>query len=75
MRCVLYHFSDNELLAQRQSLQTIAEYLEEIGWQRRLLDLTEHEILTLVAVTIGAFQDAQVEIRVSQRSLDLEIPF
>jgi Family of unknown function (DUF6511) len=71
----LSYFSDDELLAQRKSLPTIAEYLEEIGWQRRLLDLTEYEILTLVAVTIGAFQDAQVEIRMSQRSLDLEIPF
>lgn len=69
------YFSDDELLAQRKSLHTIAEYLEEIGWQRRLLDLTEYEILTLVAVTIGAFQDAQVEIRMSQRSLDPEIPF
>ena len=75
MRCALYHFSDNELLAQRRSLQTIAEYLEEIGWQRRLLDLAEHEILTLVAITIGAFQDAQVAIRISQRPLDPEIPF
>lgn len=71
----MYYFDDNEIMAQRRSLHTIAEYLEEIGWQRRLLDLSEHEILTLVSIAIGATQDALVDIRNSKRPEDLEIPF
>lgn len=71
----MYYFSEDELAAQHAALIRIAEYLEEIGWQRRLLDLTEYEILTFVSITIGAFEDALIAIRHAQRPANPEVPF
>jgi hypothetical protein len=48
-----------------------AEVMNEIGWETRLLDLSEHQVLTLIEVVIDGFQRAMREIAAA----DPEIPF
>ena len=50
-----------------------AEIMEEIGWDTRLIDLTEPQVLTLIEVAVGGFQDA---MHATARNVDSpEIPF
>ena len=53
-------------------MKMVAEIFEEIGWDTKLADLTEQQVLTLIEVSIGGFQDA---MRESARICDQEIPF
>jgi hypothetical protein len=39
-------------------MRPVAEIMEEIGWDTRLIDLTEPQVLTLIEVAVGGFQDA-----------------
>ena len=36
----------------------LREAMEEIGWETRLIDLTEPQVLTLIEVAVGGFQEA-----------------
>ena len=63
--------SDQEKDAMRHSMKMAAEVLNEIGWETRLLDLSEHQVLTLIEVVIDGFQRAMREIAAA----DPEIPF
>lgn len=47
-----------EQVAIRSAIKPVAEVLEEIGWQTRLVDLSETQVLTLIEVAVGGFQDA-----------------
>ena len=57
--------------AMRHSIKMAAEVMNEIGWETRLLDLSEHQVLTLIEVVIDGFQQAMREITAA----DPEVPF
>lgn len=42
-------------------MRPVGEVMEEIGWQVRLADLTQAQVLTLIEVAVGAFQEAMQE--------------
>lgn len=64
--------TEQEQAAIRHAMKMVAEIFEEIGWDTKLADLTEKQVLTLIEVAIGGFQDA---MRESARICDQEIPF
>ena len=65
--------TEQELAAIRAAMRPVAEIMEEIGWDTRLTDLTEPQVLTLIEVAVGGFQDA---MRATARNIDSsEIPF
>lgn len=63
--------SPQEKQAMRHSMKMAAEVMNEIGWETRLLDLSEHQVLTLIEVVIDGFQQAMREITAA----DPEVPF
>ena len=64
--------TEQEQAAIRATVQLIAEIMEEIGWQTKLIELTEQQVLTLIEVGVGGFQDAMREIA---ENASLEVPF
>lgn len=50
--------TEQEKAAIRAAMKMVAEIMEEIGWETRLIDLTEAQVLTLIEVAVGGFQDA-----------------
>ena len=61
-----------EKAAIRAAMKPVAGIMEEIGWDKRLADLTEPQVLTLIAVAIDGFQIAMR----AQASIDSdEVPF
>ena len=64
--------TEQEQAAIRHAMKMVAEIFEEIGWDTKLTDLKEQQVLTLIEVAIGGFQDA---MRESARIGDQEIPF
>lgn len=63
--------AEEERMAILAAIKRVAEVMEEIGWERRLADLTEPQVLALIEVAVGGFQDAMREIAASNP----EIPF
>jgi hypothetical protein len=51
-----------ETAAIRAAIKPLAEVLDEIGWNTRLGDLTEAQVMTVIEVAVGGFQDALREI-------------
>jgi hypothetical protein len=64
--------SEQEQAAMRAAMRNLGEAMQEIGWNTRLCDLNEAQVLTLIEVAVGAFQDA---MRASARQAIGEIPF
>ncbi len=64
--------TEQEQAAIRSTMKLVAELMEEIGWETRLVDLTEGQVLTLIEAAIGGFQDAMVA---TAKADDSEIPF
>jgi hypothetical protein len=64
--------SEQEQAAIRAAMKPVAEILEEIGWTTRLADLTEAQVLTLIEVAVGGFQDAMAA---TARNSAMEAPF
>ncbi|CAM3631043.1 hypothetical protein TH8_08845 [Thalassospira profundimaris] len=64
--------TEQEQAAIRAAMKPLAEIMEEIGWQIRLVDLTEAQVLTLIEVAVGGFQDAMLA---TAKAEDTEIPF
>ncbi len=64
--------SEQERAAIRAAMKPVAELMEEIGWTTRLADLTEEQVLALIEVAVGGFQDAMHETAAAD---DPEIPF
>ena len=64
--------TEQEQAAIRATVKLVAEILEEIGWQTRLIDLSEAQVLTLIEVAVGGFQDA---MHTTAKADDTEIPF
>jgi len=61
-----------EKAAIRTAVKPVAEIMEEIGWEVRLIDLSEAQVFTLIEVAVGGFQDA---MRTTAQSADAEVPF
>ena len=66
--------TDEEKSALRYAMQMVAEVMEEIGWNTRLSDLSEQQVLTLMEVAVGGFQDAMRDIA-SANKQSPEVPF
>lgn len=64
--------TEQEQAAIRVAMRPVAEILEEIGWTKRLVDLTEPQVLTLIEVAVGAFQEAMAAMA---RNNPMEVPF
>ena len=64
--------TEQERAAIHATMKPVAEIMEEIGWQTRLIDLTEAQVLTLIEVAVGGFQDAMLA---TAKGDDTEIPF
>lgn len=67
--------TEQEKAAIRASMKPIAEIMEEIGWQTRLADLSEPQVLTLIEVTVTGYQGALREYVAANRTADPEVPF
>jgi hypothetical protein len=52
-------------------MKPVAAIMEEIGWQARFCDLTEAQVLTLIEVAVGGFQDAMHAMAAE----DEDVPF
>ena len=66
---------EEEKSAIRHAVKMAAEVMEEIGWNTRLIDLTEPQALTLIEVAIGGFQDAMRKIAAPSKPQEQEIPY
>jgi hypothetical protein len=64
--------TEQEQAAIRAAMKLVAELMDEIGWDRRLADLSEVQVLSLIEAAVEGFQDA---MRASAASDSTEIPF
>ncbi|MBA1373248.1 hypothetical protein FG486_02775 [Sphingomonas ursincola] len=64
--------TEQEKAAIRAAMKPVAEIMEEIGWQARFSDLTEAQVLTLIEVAVGGFQDAMHAMATDTQA---EVPF
>jgi hypothetical protein len=71
-RLGMVDLSEQEQAAIRAVMKMVAESMEEIGWETRLFDLSEAQVLTLIEVAVGGFQDAMFAMA---KNDDTEIPF
>ncbi len=53
--------TEQEQVAIRAAMRLVAEAMGGIGWATRLQDLTEQQVLVLIEVAVGGFQDAMRE--------------
>jgi len=67
--------TDQEHVAIRHAMKMVAEVMEEIGWENRLIDLSEQQVLTIIEVALGGFQDGMREIAAAKHQQFMEIPF
>ena len=68
----MFDLQPEEKAALRAAMKPVAEIMEEIGWERRLCDLDEAQVLTLIEVAVGGYQDA---MQAMAKSSGEEIPF
>jgi len=68
----MFGTTNNERLAIALTIRKLAKMMEEIGWEKRLADLSETEVTALVEETIEGFQEAMARIAAEQTS---EVPF
>jgi hypothetical protein len=66
--------TDEEKSALRHAMRMAAEVMEQIGWNTRLSDLSEQQVLTLMEVAVGGFQDAMRDIAAANKQSP-EVPF
>jgi len=64
--------TEQEKAAIRSAIKPVAEIMEEIGWEARLIDLSEAQVFTLIEVAVGGFQEA---MHATAQSTDAEVPF
>jgi len=50
--------TEQEKAALAAAMKPVAEIMAEIGWSTRLNELSQQQVLTLIAVAVGGFQDA-----------------
>jgi hypothetical protein len=68
----MFDIQPEERAALRAAMTPVAEAMEEIGWERRLCDLDEAQVLTLIEVAVGGFQDAMLA---TAKADEPEVPF
>ncbi len=68
----MFDLQPEEKAALHAAMKPVAEIMEEIGWERRLCDLDETQVLTLIEVAVGGFQDA---MHATARQDGAEVPF
>jgi uncharacterized protein DUF6511 len=61
-----------ERAAIRAALKPVAEIMAEIGWLTRLCELSEAQVLALIEVAVGGFQDAMAA---ASNQGEPEVPF
>ena len=66
--------TEEEKSAMRSALKMVAEAMNEIGWNTQLSDLTEPQVLTIIEVAVGGFQDAMRDIAAANKQSP-EVPF
>ena len=54
----MFDLQPEEKAAIRAAVKPVAEIMNEIGWLTRLCDLSEEQVLTLIEVAVGGYQDA-----------------
>ena len=64
--------TEQEKAAIRAAMKPVAEVMEEIGWQARFSELSEAQVLTLIEVAVGGFQDAMHAMAAETQE---EVPF
>ena len=64
--------TEQERAAIAAAVKPVAEIITEIGWQTRFCDLTEPQVLTLIEVAVGGFQDA---MHATAKNDPMEVPF
>ena len=64
--------TEQEKAAIRAAMRPVAEIMEEIGWQTRLADLTEEQVLTLIEAAVDGFQAA---MHAMTADASAEVPF
>ena len=67
--------TEQERAAIAAAMKPVAEIITEIGWQTRLIDLCEPQVLTLIEVAVGGFQDAMRAIAAANKQQFPEVPF
>ena len=67
--------TEEEHMAIVDAMRLVAEIMEEIGWEVRLMDLTRDQVMTLIEVAVGGFQDALRDIVAAAPRTDPEVPF
>ena len=66
--------TEEEKSALHYAMKMAAEVMEDIGWNTRLSDLSEQQVLTLMEVAVGGFQDAMRDIAAANKQSP-EVPF
>jgi deoxyribodipyrimidine photolyase-like uncharacterized protein len=64
--------TEQEKAAMRAAMRRVAETMAEIGWDTRFQELSEAQVLTLIEVAVGGFQEAMQAIA---RQDAAEVPF
>ena len=64
--------TEQEKAAIRAAMKPVAEIMEEIGWEVRLADLSEAQVVTLIEVAVGGFQDA---MHAMAADAEADVPF
>ena len=67
--------TEEEHMAIVAAMRLVAEIMEEIGWETRLMDLTRDQVMTLIEVAVGGFQEALRDIVAAAPRTDPEVPF
>jgi hypothetical protein len=65
--------TEQEKAAMRAAMRRVAETMAEIGWDTRFQDLSEAQVLTLIEVAVGGFQEAMQAI--VRQDAAAEVPF
>ena len=66
--------TEPERAAVAATLRPVAEIMEEIGWETRLIDLAEPQVLCLIEAAVGGFQDAMRDMAAAAET-SAEVPF
>ncbi len=65
--------TEQEKAAMRAAMRRVAETMAEIGWDTRFQELSEAQVLTLIEVAVGGFQEAMQAI--ARQGTAAEVPF
>ena len=73
-RFTVVDLTEEEKAAIRKAMKLVAEAMEEVGWNARLECLSEKQILTIIEVAIGGFQEAMRDIAAANKP-SVEVPY